>query len=67
MTDRESADRQLGMYIGLGLIVGALLGLLATALFNVEIFWIGVGAGVGLVVATALALGLRPDQSGSPQ
>jgi hypothetical protein len=64
MTDRESGDRQLGMYIGIGLVLGALLGLLATALLGGELFWIGVGAGVGLIVATALALGLEADSSG---
>lgn len=65
MTDRESGDRQLGMYIGIGLVLGALLGLLATALLGGELLWIGVGAGVGLIVATALALGL--EQGSSPQ
>jgi len=63
MTDRESSDRQLGMYLGIGLVLGALLGLLGTALLGGELFWIGVGAGVGLIVATALALGLEQDSS----
>lgn len=62
ITDRDRADRQLGLHIALGLVIGAAVGGLAAALFAGEILWIGFGAFAGLIVATALSLGLGPDQ-----
>lgn len=64
MTDRERSDRELGFYIGLGLVLGAALGALAMAISDEgQPFWVAIGAGIGLIVATAMALGNDTDQT----
>ncbi|MGH8945901.1 MAG: hypothetical protein ACRDVL_07120 [Acidimicrobiia bacterium] len=61
MTNREPEDRRLALYLGLGLLLGTALGALGL-FFSGDEFWIAVGAGAGLILATAFGVGLGPDQ-----
>lgn len=61
MTDREREDQRLGLYLGLGVVLGAALGALGM-FFTSDQFWVAVGAGAGLILGTAFGVGLGPDQ-----